>query len=86
MLRKGGASTAGETSSCSSINAGMRRNRRQYRPWRSACIFVDKRHRRRALDRFLSSGTFELFEDFGFTRIRQVGKHAWIVSKTVAAA
>jgi len=30
--------------------------------------------------RFLFSGTVELFEEFGFTRIRQVGKHAWIVS------
>ena len=39
-----------------------------------------------AQDRFLFSATVELFEDFGFTRIRQVGKHAWIVSKTVAAA
>ena len=28
----------------------------------------------------------ELFEEFGFTRNRQVGKHAWIVSTTVDAA
>ncbi len=41
---------------------------------------------REAQDRFLFSGTVELFEDLGFTRIRQVGKHAWIVSRTVAAA
>jgi GNAT superfamily N-acetyltransferase len=40
---------------------------------------------REAQDRFLFSGTVELFEDLGFTRIRQVGKHAWIVSKPVAA-
>jgi GNAT superfamily N-acetyltransferase len=40
---------------------------------------------RAAQDRFLFSGTVELFEDLGFTRIRQVGKHAWIVSKQVAA-
>jgi ribosomal protein S18 acetylase RimI-like enzyme len=33
--------------------------------------------------RFLFSATVELFEDFGFTRRRQVGKHAWIVSKVV---
>lgn len=39
---------------------------------------------REAQDRFLFSGTVELFEDLGFTRIRQVGKHAWIVSRTVA--
>ncbi|MEI2810772.1 MAG: GNAT family N-acetyltransferase [Nocardioides sp.] len=36
--------------------------------------------------RFLFTATVELFEDLGFTRIRQVGKHAWIVSRVVAAA
>ncbi len=41
---------------------------------------------RAAQDRFLFSGTVELFEDYDFTRIRQVGKHAWIVSRTIAAA
>ena len=41
---------------------------------------------RDAQDRFLFSGTVELFEDLGFTRVRQVGKHAWIVSRQVAAA
>ena len=38
---------------------------------------------RDAQGRFLYSATVELFEDFGFTRQRQVGKHAWIVSRTV---
>jgi GNAT superfamily N-acetyltransferase len=38
---------------------------------------------REAQGRFLYSATVELFEDFGFTRQRQVGKHAWIVTKTV---
>lgn len=38
---------------------------------------------REAQDRFLFSGTVELFEDEGFSRIRQVGKHAWLVNKTV---
>lgn len=38
---------------------------------------------REAQGRFLFSGTVELFEDLGFHRIRQVGKHAWIVSRTV---
>ena len=38
---------------------------------------------REAQDRFLFSGTVELFEALGFTRVRQVGKHAWIVSRTV---
>ena len=33
--------------------------------------------------RFLYTATVELFEDFGFTRQRQVGKHAWIVTKHV---
>ena len=41
---------------------------------------------REAHGRFLYSATVELFEQFGFARVRQVGKHAWIVSKVVAAA
>ena len=36
---------------------------------------------REAQGRFLFSGTVELFEQYGFTRGRQVGKHAWIVSR-----
>jgi hypothetical protein len=35
---------------------------------------------RTAHGRFLYSATVELFEEFGFTRVRQAGKHAWIVS------
>ncbi|MDQ4038051.1 MAG: GNAT family N-acetyltransferase [Actinomycetota bacterium] len=38
---------------------------------------------RTAPGRFLFSGTVELFEEYGFTRRRQVGKHAWIVSREV---
>jgi len=38
---------------------------------------------REAQGRFLFSATVELFEDLGFTRGRQVGKHAWIVSRRV---
>ncbi|MET7455215.1 GNAT family N-acetyltransferase [Streptomyces sp. NPDC005574] len=38
---------------------------------------------REAQGRFLFSATVELFEDFGFTRGRQVGKHAWIVTRVV---
>jgi GNAT superfamily N-acetyltransferase len=38
---------------------------------------------REAPGRFLFSATVELFEQFGFTRGRQVGKHAWIVSRVV---
>ena len=38
---------------------------------------------REAQGRFLFSGTVELFEELGFARIRQVGKHAWIVSRTL---
>ena len=37
-----------------------------------------------AQGRFLFSATVELFEDYGFTRVRQVGKHAWIVNATVS--
>jgi GNAT superfamily N-acetyltransferase len=38
---------------------------------------------REAPGRFLYSATVELFEEYGFTRNRQVGKHAWIVSRVV---
>jgi GNAT superfamily N-acetyltransferase len=38
---------------------------------------------REAQGRFLFSATVELFEELGFSRGRQVGKHAWIVSRTV---
>lgn len=41
---------------------------------------------REAQGRFLFSATVELFEDLGFSRIRQVGKHAWIVNGIVAPA
>jgi GNAT superfamily N-acetyltransferase len=38
---------------------------------------------RQAQGRFLFSATVELFEDLGFARGRQVGKHAWIVSRDI---
>ena len=38
---------------------------------------------REAQGRFLFSATVELFEQYGFTRGRRVGKHAWIVSRRV---
>lgn len=41
---------------------------------------------REAQGRFLFSTTVELFEQYGFSRSRQVGKHAWIVSKAVEPA
>jgi GNAT superfamily N-acetyltransferase len=41
---------------------------------------------REAPGRFLFSTTVELLEQYGFTRVRQVGKHAWIVSRVVDAA
>ncbi len=41
---------------------------------------------REAPARFLFSGTVELFEQYGFARGRQVGKHAWIVSRVVDPA
>ncbi|WP_182113159.1 MULTISPECIES: GNAT family N-acetyltransferase [unclassified Actinotalea] len=40
---------------------------------------------REAQGRFLFTGTVELFEDLGFARVRQVGKHAWIVNRRVEA-
>jgi GNAT superfamily N-acetyltransferase len=41
---------------------------------------------REAQGRFLFSAAVELFEENGFARVRQVGKHAWIVSKVVQPA
>ena len=41
---------------------------------------------RQAQGRFLFSATAELFEEFGFVKVRPVGKHAWIVSTRVAPA
>ena len=41
---------------------------------------------REAHGRFLYTGTAELFEDHGFDRVRQVGKHAWILNRVVAPA
>jgi ribosomal protein S18 acetylase RimI-like enzyme len=41
---------------------------------------------REAPGRFLFSATVELFEQYGFRRVRQVGKHAWIVSTEVRPA
>jgi hypothetical protein len=41
---------------------------------------------REAPGRFLFSATVELFEQYGFQRVRQVGKHAWIVNKEVRPA
>jgi GNAT superfamily N-acetyltransferase len=41
---------------------------------------------REAQGRFLFSATVELFEQSGFTRVRQVGKHAWIVSRVIEPA
>ncbi len=38
---------------------------------------------RDAQSRFLFSATVELFEQLGFVRGRQVGKHAWIVSRRI---
>ena len=41
---------------------------------------------RHAQGRFLFSATVELFEDHGFERVRQVGKHAWIVARQMPPA
>jgi GNAT superfamily N-acetyltransferase len=41
---------------------------------------------RQAQDRFLFSAMVELFEQLGFTRVRQVGKHAWIVNRDIDPA
>lgn len=36
--------------------------------------------------RFLFTGSVELFERYGFARVRQVGKHAWLVRRQVTPA
>jgi GNAT superfamily N-acetyltransferase len=33
---------------------------------------------------FLNNGTVALFEGHGFTRTRQIGKHHWVVNRTVS--
>jgi hypothetical protein len=38
---------------------------------------------REAQGRFLFSATVELFADYDFAKVRQVGKHAWIVSRLI---
>ena len=38
---------------------------------------------RNAQGRFLFSATAELFEDLGFARVRQVGKHAFILNREI---
>ncbi|MGB8859547.1 MAG: GNAT family N-acetyltransferase [Ilumatobacteraceae bacterium] len=40
---------------------------------------------REANGRFLYSATAELFEDNGFRRVRQVGKHAWVLNRQIEA-
>ena len=40
---------------------------------------------RQAQGRFLFSATVELFEQHDFSRIRPIGKHAWVLSRTVEA-
>ena len=40
---------------------------------------------RQAQGRFLFSGTAELLEGHGFVRVRQVGKHAWVMTAGVPA-
>ena len=39
--------------------------------------------RRTAPGRFVFNATVELLEQYGFTRGRQVGQHAWIVNRTI---
>ncbi|MFC7625819.1 GNAT family N-acetyltransferase [Microlunatus sp. GCM10028923] len=41
---------------------------------------------RKAPSGFLFSATVELFEEYGFTRFRQVGKHSWIITRTLDPA
>jgi len=41
---------------------------------------------REAHGRFLFSATVELIEQYGSARVRQVGKHAWIVSRQIDSA
>lgn len=40
----------------------------------------------RAQSRFLGCGTVELFEQYGFQRVRQIGKTAWIVTRVLDPA
>ncbi|WP_202805677.1 GNAT family N-acetyltransferase [Actinopolymorpha alba] len=41
---------------------------------------------RTAHGRFLFEMTVELYEEYGFERVRQIGKHRWIVSRVIDPA
>jgi GNAT superfamily N-acetyltransferase len=41
---------------------------------------------RQAQNRFLFTATAELLEQHGFSRVRQVGKHAWIMNRDISPA
>ncbi len=52
--------------------------------WRVEPLDADRRDGfAEAQGRFLLSGTAELFEDHGFTRVRQVRLQAWILGRVV---
>lgn len=67
------------------------RTRRRDRPdsrtgWRPGRGDPRGHRRPHGARRFLFSATVELFEQYEFTRVRQVGKHAWIVSRSFEPA
>jgi hypothetical protein len=39
--------------------------------------------RRKVSASFLHNGTVAMFERHGFTRVRYIGKHRWVVTRTV---
>lgn len=47
--------------------------------------YPDEVAQRRVSSSFLWSGTVPMFEAAGFRRLRQLGKHTWVVSREVAA-
>lgn len=62
------------------------KNRRAYEQglvmppdWRITCFFVDKAYRRSGV------ASVAMFEHQDFQRTRQIGKHRWVVTRTLAA-
>ena len=47
--------------------------------------FPEDTEGRKTSSSFLFNGSLALFEAEGFTRSRQIGKHKWVVARTVAA-
>ena len=87
-MRAGGSPASSSTSAIGVARAGLEGALAQIAAAGGGLVEANFRGDRRteAQGRFLFSATAELFEQYGFTRGRQVGKHAWIVSREIDPA